>query len=154
MTNPVTLSTAVGTAVPQAPPAASTSSSSSASGNSAVDNTQLSSTAFLQLLVAQLQYQDPSKPVDTSQFMNETATLTQVQTMEANSKATAQMLATQQAQTASSMVGRTVSYTDSTGAAVTGVVSAATISTTPPTLRIGTSDISLSQINQVLATAP
>jgi len=45
------------------------------------DNTQLSSQAFLQLLVAQLQYQDPSKPVDTSSFMNETATLTQVQTM-------------------------------------------------------------------------
>jgi flagellar basal-body rod modification protein FlgD len=115
------------------------------------DNTQLSSQAFLQLLVAQLQYQDPSKPVDTASFMNETATLTQVQTMETNAQNSADMLAAQRAQTASSLVGRTVSYLDSAGKATTGVVSAATISTPNPTLRVGTADISLSQIQQVLA---
>jgi flagellar basal-body rod modification protein FlgD len=140
MTSPVS-NAATATPVPASPTTSST----------ATDPTQLSSKAFLQLLVAQLQYQDPSKPVDTSQFMNETATLTQVQTMEANSKATAEMLATQQAQTASSMVGRSVNYLDSSGKTATGVVSAATISATPPTLRIGTADVGLSQITQVLA---
>ncbi|CAN5476674.1 flagellar hook assembly protein FlgD [soil metagenome] len=119
---------------------------------SAADQTQLSSTAFLQLLVAQLQYQDPSKPVDTSAFMSETATLTQVQTMEANAKATKDMLSTQQAQTAASMVGRQVTYLDLAGKTATGIVSAATISTSPPTLRIGSADVGLSQIQQVLAT--
>lgn len=147
MTSPVSSSTAaVATPVPQAP-----SSSSSSTSTASTDNTQLSSTQFLQLLVAQLQYQDPSKPVDTSEFMNETATLTQVQTMEANSKTSDQMLATQEAQTASSMVGRTVSYTDNAGATATGVVSAATISSNPPTLRIGSQTVNLSQISEVLA---
>ncbi len=122
-----------------------------AGASSSTDNTQLSSQAFLQLLVAQLQYQDPSKPVDTSQFMTETATLTQVQSMESNSKATAQMLQLQQAQNASSMVGHTVSYLDNSGNSATGLVTAATISATPPTLRIGSTDIGLSQIQQVLA---
>jgi flagellar basal-body rod modification protein FlgD len=143
MTSPIASTTAATTT------AATTSSTTSTS----TDNTQLSSEAFLQLLVAQLKYQDPSKPVDTSQFMNETATLTQVQTMESNAKTMTELLQAQQSQTASSMVGRTVKYLDSAGATQTGVVSAATISSTPPTLRIGTDDIDLSNIQQVISTA-
>ena len=117
------------------------------------DNTKLSSKAFLQLLVAQLQYQDPSKPVDTSSFMNETATLTQVQSSEQTAQVSLDMLSAQRAQTASSLVGHTVSYTGADGNLVTGYVSAATISTAKPTLRIGTADVDLSQIQQVLAPA-
>ena len=121
------------------------------SSSGPADNTQLSSQAFLQLLVAQLQYQDPSSPVDTSSFMNETATLTQVQTMEQNAQASTEMLAAQRAQTASSLVGHTVSYTASDGSTKTGYVSAATISSANPTLQIGDSQVDLSQIQQVLA---
>jgi flagellar basal-body rod modification protein FlgD len=116
------------------------------------DNTKLSSKAFLQLLVAQLRYQDPSKPVDTASFMNETATLTQVQSSEQTAQVSRDMLSAQRAQTASSLVGHTVSYTGADGALVTGYVTAATISTAKPTLRIGTADVDLSQIQQVLAT--
>jgi flagellar basal-body rod modification protein FlgD len=126
-----------------------------ASGSTtSADNTQLSPQAFLQLLVAQLQYQDPSSPVDTSQFMNETATLTQVQTMQSNSQALTEMLASQQAQTATTMVGHTVTYTDPTGATSTGLVTAATVSNSPPTLRIGDADIALNQIKEVLQNQP
>ena len=117
------------------------------------DNTKLSSKAFLQLLVAQLQYQDPSKPVDTSSLMSETATLTQVQSSEQTAQVSLDMLAAQRAQTASSLVGHTVSYTGADGQLVTGYVSAATISTAKPTLKIGTADVDLSQIQQVLAPA-
>lgn len=115
------------------------------------DNTKLSSKAFLQLLVAQLRYQDPSKPVDTSAFMNETATLTQVQSSEQTAQVSLDMLTAQRAQTASSLVGHTVSYTAANGSQVTGYVSSATISTAKPTLRIGTVDVDLSQVQQVLA---
>jgi flagellar basal-body rod modification protein FlgD len=115
------------------------------------DNTQLSSKAFLQLLVAQLQYQDPSKPVDTSSFMNETATLTQVQSMEASAQVSTEMLSAQRAQTASGLVGHTVSYLAGDGTTKTGLVSAATISTPDPTLKIGSADVSLTQIQQVLS---
>jgi flagellar basal-body rod modification protein FlgD len=121
----------------QVSPIASTSSASSA------DNTKLDSQAFLKLLVAQLQYQDPSKPVDTSSFMNETATLTQVQTMESSAQASAQ--------TAGSLVGHTVSYTAADGTTQTGFVSAATISSANPTLKIGANQIDLSRVQQVLA---
>ena len=90
--------------------------------------------------------------MDTSSFMNETATLTQVQTMEQSAQVSTDMLAAQRAQTASSLVGHTVSYTAADGSTKTGVVTAATISTANPTLKIGTADVDLSQIQQVLAT--
>jgi flagellar basal-body rod modification protein FlgD len=139
MTQPVS---SVATGLPVAPnPAIDTS-----------DNAKLSSKAFLQLLVAQLQYQDPSKPVDTASFMNETATLTQVQSSEQTAKVSLDMLSAQRAQTASSLVGHTVSYTGADGQLATGYVSAATISTAKPTLKIGTAEVDLSQVQQVLAT--
>lgn len=124
------------------------------SGSGSVDQTQLDSKAFLQLLVAQLQYQDPSKPVDTSSFMNETATLTQVQTMEQSAKNSTDLLTAQRAQTATGLVGHTVSYAAADGTTHTGLVSAATISTANPTLKIGTAQITLDQVQQVLASSP
>jgi flagellar basal-body rod modification protein FlgD len=120
----------------------------------ATDNTHLSSQAFLQLLVAQLKYQDPSKPVDTASFMTETATLTQVQTMEKNAQVSADMLTAQRAQTASSLVGRTLEYTASDGTLKTGIASSATISTANPTLKIGDVIVTLSQIQRVLSAGP
>jgi len=141
MTSPIT--TVPGATVPQDPTLSGSSSSST-------DNTTLSSQAFLQLLVAQLKYQDPSSPVDTSSFMNETATLTQVQAMQQSAQTSQDMLAAQRAQTASSMVGRTVAYLGDDGSTKTGYVSAATISGTSPTLKIGDSTIDLSKITQVL----
>lgn len=138
MTQPIS-SAAIGTPV-AANPAIATS-----------DNTTLSSKAFLQLLVAQLKYQDPSKPMDTAAFMQETATLTQVQAAEQNAQVNLDMLTAQRVQSASSLVGHTVTYSTPDGNLVTGYVSAATISTAKPTLRIGTADVELAQIQQVLA---
>lgn len=125
----------------------------SSPATSSADNGQLDSKAFLQLLVAQLQYQDPSKPVDTSSFMNETATLTQVQTMEQSAQNSSDLLTAQKAQTATSLVGHTVTYAAADGTTKTGVVSAATISTSNPTLKIGTTSITLDQVQQVLASS-
>jgi flagellar basal-body rod modification protein FlgD len=123
----------------------------SAGAASSADNGQLDSKAFLQLLVAQLQYQDPSKPVDTSSFMNETATLTPVQTMEQSAQNSADLLTAQKAQTATGLVGHTVTYQAADGTTKTGVVSAATISAADPILKIGNTSINLDQVQQVLA---
>jgi len=65
--------------------------------------------AFLQLLVAQLQYQDPSNPVDTSSFLNQTAMLSQVQTMNGMSDALTTLNGTQQGQAATSLIGKQIS---------------------------------------------
>ena len=81
---------------------------------------QMGKDTFLKLLVAQMRYQDPSNPVDSSQMMAQTATFTQVEKLEELAKQNAAMLVLQEASTAGSMVGRTATYTASDGGAVTG----------------------------------
>ena len=119
--------------------------------SSAADQSQLSSQQFLQLLVAQLQYQDPSHPVDNSTLMSETATLNQIQTMQQLTAASTEQMRAQQQQTAAGMVGETVSYLDSAGNTQSGLVSAATIAGSSPSVVVGGQDVALSQVQQVIA---
>ena len=85
---------------------------------------QLGKDVFLQLLVAQMRFQDPSKPVDSSQMMAQTATFSQVEKLEQLATQNAALLVLQEASTAGALVGRSVTYTDSDGAEVTGKVTA------------------------------
>jgi flagellar basal-body rod modification protein FlgD len=83
---------------------------------------QMGKEVFMQLLVAQMRYQDPSNPVDSSQMMAQTATFTQVEKLEELATQNAAMLVLQEASTAGSMVGRTATYTDNDGASVSGKI--------------------------------
>ena len=85
---------------------------------------QMGKDTFLKLLVAQMRFQDPSKPVDSSQMMAQTATFSQVETLEQIATQNAALLVLQEASTAGALVGRTVSYTGEDGGAVTGKVTA------------------------------
>jgi flagellar basal-body rod modification protein FlgD len=87
-------------------------------------NDQMGKEVFMRLLVAQMRYQDPSNPVDSSQMMAQTATFTQVEKLEELATQNAAMLVLQEASTAGAMVGRSATYTDTDGAAVTGRISA------------------------------
>src|SRR4051794_11846048 len=87
-------------------------------------NDQMGKEVFMQLLVAQMRYQDPSSPVDSSQMMAQTATFTQVDKLEELAKQNATMLVLQEASTAGAMVGRNATYTDSDGGKVSGKITA------------------------------
>ena len=50
--------------------------------NSSVGDSSLDTNAFLKLLMAQLQYQDPLDPVDNSEFLNQQAMFTQVEELQ------------------------------------------------------------------------
>ena len=116
-------------------------------------NDLLDPQAFLQLLVAQLQYQDPSNPADTSTFLNQTAMLSQVQTMNGMSDTLASLTATQQGQAATGLIGKQITYLDLAGATKTGVVDSAAIEGGTATLKIGNVSVSLSKVLSV-ASAP
>ena len=45
-------------------------------------NNQLNENTFLTLLVAQLKYQDPMNPADSTQFLTQTAQFTEVETLQ------------------------------------------------------------------------
>ncbi|MFK4509910.1 flagellar hook assembly protein FlgD [Bradyrhizobium daqingense] len=77
---------------------------------------------FLQLLVAEMKYQDPTNPMDTAQYMSQFAQLSTVeQAMQTNSKLDA-LLSSQSLSQANGLIGKTVSFTDATGASFTGKV--------------------------------
>ncbi|GAB3601073.1 hypothetical protein GCM10027586_03730 [Kineococcus gypseus] len=84
---------------------------------------------FLKLLVAQLRYQDPSKPVDSTQFIAQTAQFSSLETMQDLAKSYAQMLSGQDKLQASALIGQTVSYAGPDGETVSGVVRSASFTT-------------------------
>ncbi|MBL7254618.1 flagellar hook assembly protein FlgD [Paractinoplanes lichenicola] len=106
---------------------------------------------FMKLLVAQLKYQDPSKPADSTQFLAQTAQFTQVEKLEG----IADMLKGQQLITASSLVGKNVEYMDGDGVRHTGAISAAKLNgDSEPLLRIGNTEVPLSKVTEVQEITP
>src|SRR3954453_13073945 len=77
---------------------------------------------FLQLLVAQMKYQDPMNPTDSSQFLAQSAQFTALEKMQAVADQTGLLLGAQMAFGASGLVGRTVTYTLEDGTQGTGLV--------------------------------
>lgn len=80
---------------------ASTMSSTLSSIGTTQNKTTLDVDAFLQLMVAEMQNQDPLEPTDNTQYMAQLATFTQVE-------ATTEMNDNQLKQTASNLVGKYV----------------------------------------------
>jgi flagellar basal-body rod modification protein FlgD len=105
---------------------------------------------FLKLLVAQLKYQDPSNPADSTQFLAQTAQFTQVEKL----GEIARMLSAQQLINASALVGRTVTYQDANGSTQSGVVTKTKLNgDSEPTLVVGNTDVQLSKVTEVQQTA-
>lgn len=82
------------------------------SSSTAKSQTEEDSDMFMRLMIAQLQNQDPSSPADTTDFMQQIATMSQVESINNLNQTVAQtsqaMLSSQAALQASSMVGRSV----------------------------------------------
>src|SRR3954464_3447725 len=76
---------------------------------------------FLQLLVAQLRYQDPMNPTDSTQLMAQNAQYTALEKMQDVADGGQQLLSVQMSFGAAGMIGRQVSWTDSGGVKQTGV---------------------------------
>jgi flagellar basal-body rod modification protein FlgD len=109
---------------------------------------------FLKLLVAQMKYQDPANPASSSEFMAQTATFTQVEKLEEIAAQNASLLALQRSSSAGALVGRTVSYTDETGANKTGLVTSVRLGsdTTEATAMVGGVSVSMGRITEVAST--
>ena len=106
---------------------------------------------FLELMVAQLRYQDPMNPTDSSEFLAQSAQFTALEKMQAVADQTQQLVASQMAFGASGLVGRTISWTNSQGATQTGSVTGVTFGTDGPMLDVGDSQVALNQVQSVKA---
>lgn len=116
---------------------------------SQVDPQTIGKDTFLKLLVAQLKYQNPMEPVDSSQFMAQTAQFTMVEKLQAMAAQTDALVAGEASQRAAGLLGRQVTYLDDQGVEQTGVVTGTRFGIDGPVLRLGTQEISLNDVREV-----
>lgn len=132
---------------------AASSAGSSTSKSSTLSSNQLNQLSnpqlFLQLLVAELQNQDPTNPMNPSQILSQTASLTQMEAI--NSMVTAvngEQSASKTAE-ATSLIGQNVSATVN-NATVSGTVSEVTLSASgDPTLVVNGTNVPLAAVTSV-----
>jgi len=122
--------------------------------STSVQSTSVSMDDFINILLTQLTYQDPLKPMDNEAFMAQLAQFTTLgQTQDLSSKVDA-LLSTQSSMQAIGLIGRTVQFTSDQGTQ-TGTVASLSWAGTTPQLSInvtgGTtvSDIGLSQVTVI-----
>ena len=104
---------------------------------------------FLQLMVAQLRYQDPMNPTDSSQFLSQNAQFTALEKMQDVADKTAQLFQAQISFGASGLIGKSVSWTDSDGVKQSGTVHGVTFGASGPVLDVDGASVTLAQIQSI-----
>ena len=107
---------------------------------------------FLELMVAQLRYQDPMNPADSGEFLAQSAQFTALEKMQDVADRTAELLGAQMAFGASALVGRQVSWLGEDGTTTkTGTIDGVTFGATGPVFDIDGTDVPLGAILSVTA---
>jgi len=109
---------------------------------------KLDSQAFMNLMMKQLQYQDPMEPVSNTEFIAQQAQFSQLSTtQEMNTNIANNNSASQ----AMSLVGKSVTLTDpdNKGKTITGTVESSTINGTKSTIKVNGKDYSMSYLKAV-----
>jgi flagellar basal-body rod modification protein FlgD len=110
--------------------------------------------SLLKIILTQLTYQDPLKPMDNFQFVSQLAQFSQLQQSQTLNDQVTSLLAAQAATQATGLLGRTVDLTSSSGT-VSGQVTAVSFSNSQPAVTIKTSDgqtianVSIADVTQV-----
>lgn len=123
-------------------------------GSTSLQSNSIGLQDFLKILLTQLTYQDPLKPMDNQEFMAQIAQFTSLeQTQQLNSKIDA-LLSSQSSLQSVGLIGRTVEVTTQSGTVV-GTVASLSLAGDSPTLTVTTTagaslpGISLSQVSLV-----
>ena len=134
--------------IPTTPDSTSTGSTS-ATTTPTNPSSSLGESDFLQLLVAQLQYQDPMNPTDDQSFIQEQAQFSTVEGITNMESTLTGMGTAQQMSAAVNLIGATVQYTASDGSTQSGTVSSASNTSGAVTVQVGSTNVDPSNITQV-----
>lgn len=118
------------------------------------DEQTLDKQAFLALLVAQMRYQDPTSPMDTTEMMAQSTQMASMEQLTAVADTTRESFALQMRVAASAMLGQEVAWTDADNKVQTGTVSGVDFSGAVPTVRVGDKDVPLDAISAVRSPRP
>lgn len=115
---------------------------------------QLGTDAFLQLLVAQLKYQNPMAPSDGTAMLQQTAQFTTVETLKQISEANQRLMGIQEVTMALTVVGQEVSAVSLDGEFLSGVVEGVRFTVDGPLLRLDSGyEVPMDNVLSVTATA-
>jgi flagellar basal-body rod modification protein FlgD len=129
-----------------------TSTSPASSGASTSSNLPgVDSKTFLNLLVAQLKYQDPTNPTSGTEFMAQTAQMYTVQALGEIEKQQTASAAAEGTMATASLIGKTVTATAEDGTSISGLVSGVSVGTHGPMLQIGDKQAPLGGVTSITA---
>jgi flagellar basal-body rod modification protein FlgD len=120
-------------------PAAATTSSTGSTSTAKPGGNILDKDAFLKIMMAQLQNQDPlsAQSQDPTQYINELSQLTTLEQTTNMASSSAKAAAEQNTVAALALLGHTVTYTDANKQSVTGKVEKLTFTSSGPMLTVG-----------------
>jgi len=105
---------------------------------------------FLQLLLTQLQNQNPLDPMNTSDFASQLASLSEVGSLDTLNTTFTNLSQVQQLSSASNLIGKTAAYTPSGATSATqGIVSGFTVQNGTVDLTINNTNVPISQIDSL-----
>ena len=125
------------------------SSGQSGSQGSSAGVNGLTQNDFLQLLVAQMQNQDPTNPVSSDQFMQEMASFTEVTDLTQLQTLTQSLLTNEVATQGLALLGKQVTAQTSSGTQVSGTVTELSMVQGQPMLTINGTQLPVSQVISV-----
>jgi flagellar basal-body rod modification protein FlgD len=111
--------------------------------------------SLLQIILQQLTYQDPLKPMDNFQFVSQMAQFSELQQIQTLNTSITSLLATQASLQATGLLGKTVDFTTTGSSNGVGTVKSVTFASGQPSLTITTADgqtianVDLSAVTQV-----
>jgi len=115
-----------------------------------VGQQQLGKDEFLRLFTTQAQMQNPMNPMEGTDFLAQLAQFTSVEQMSNLNTNFEKLLSVQQTLQAGSMVGKVVSYTDTTtGESDEGRVTAVKLTAAGPILMLGNREVPLSAVTSI-----
>ena len=126
------------------------------STSAAPQTSNISMQDFLKVLLTQLTYQDPLKPMDNQQFMAQMAQFTSLQESQQMNEKMSTLISNQAALQSVGLIGRTVDIATSSGQTLSGVVTALSLAGAAPsksiTLQGGATidNVGLNQVTGVL----
>jgi len=131
--------------------ATTAANAAAANSSSTIPNgfNNLTTADFMQMLIAELENQDPTQPMSNQDLLTQLSTMSQLQSTQDLDNALQANTNNQQLANASSFIGRAIQGTDSNSNPVTGVVSEAVLQNGTAYVAVGNSLVPVANITAV-----
>jgi flagellar basal-body rod modification protein FlgD len=137
-------------------PSTSSSAASSTSSTSSTSSSgfgSLTTADFMQMLIAELQNQDPTQPMSSEDLLTQLSNMSQLQSTSDLDTALQSNTTNQQLSIGASFIGKAINGTDANGNAVSGVVDQAFLQSGTAYVGVGNSQVPLANITDVAASS-